>query len=475
MNTSNKSSPPKPYTASSREIWAWGIGAIACHALIQVYGQASNIFNIGFGLDAVIVSWCMMLPRIVDGIADPIMGHLSDNTHTRWGRRKPYLVIGAILGAFFVSALWWANPAWPHKAQFAYLFVVGTFFYVSYGIYSMAWTAMGYELTDDYNERSRVAAIAGVFLAVVTFSAQWMYRLALCPIFGNEIIGMRWISAICGVVIIATALITTMVCKERFTQGNRKEHVPILPALKATMKNSPFVIMLGVRLCQLFAERAALGLLLYLGIFYVCNGDKKTATGIVGMGATAGTILGYFVLPAMKPITESIGKRNAQIYSAAITMLMALALPFVLTPSHAYWLMIPTLVAIPLSTLNNTLSQAMVPDICDIDEVEHGKRREGLFTAVLGFFAKFSISLCFLIVGYTLKLAGFNPQLPVQPVEVLDRLFWFCVIPNIIFSGVGLLLTILFPVTAETMKQVRHQLDERHMAKAAAEEPVTAS
>jgi len=174
MNTSNTPSPQKAYTAPSSEIWAWGIGAIACHALIQVYVQANIIFTVGFGLSPVIISWCMMLPRVVDGIVDPIMGHLSDNTHTRWGRRKPYLVIGSVLGAFFVSALWWANPAWTQTAQFAYLLVLGTLFYVAYGIYTMAWTAMGYELTDDYNERSRVAAIGGVFLAVVTFSAQWM-------------------------------------------------------------------------------------------------------------------------------------------------------------------------------------------------------------------------------------------------------------------------------------------------------------
>src|SRR5580698_8203643 len=102
----------KPYTAPSREIWAWGIGAVACHALIQTYGQASIIFTVGFGLGPVIVSWCMMLPRVVDGIMDPIIGHLSDETHTRWGRRKPYLVLGAVVGALFLMAIWWADPAW---------------------------------------------------------------------------------------------------------------------------------------------------------------------------------------------------------------------------------------------------------------------------------------------------------------------------------------------------------------------------
>lgn len=460
----------KAYTAPAREIWAWGLGAIACHLLIQTYGQASVIFTVGFGLSPVIISWCMMLPRVVDGILDPIIGHLSDETHTRWGRRKPYLVIGSVLGALFLMSVWWANPAWSQTAQFVYLLTFGTLFYLGYGVYTMAWTAVGYELTDDYNERSKVAAIGGLFLALVTLSAQWMYWLALRPVFGGEIWGMRWISAGAAVLIVGTALVATFFCKERFTHVNRT-HVPIVPAIKTAVKNRPFVILILFKICQILGERAALGLLVYLSIYYVCGGDKSTATKITGIGATIGTILGFFVLPALKPITQWIGKRNAQISSAAITFGMALLLPFILSPAHPYWLIIPTLVAIPLGTLNNTLTNAMVPDICDVDELEGGQRREGLFTAVMGFMAKLEISLCFLLVGYVLSWSGLDTKLAVQPQDVLHRLLWLCVVPNIAFTLTGLVLTVVFPVTPEIMADVRHKLDARRLQKAAAGEP----
>jgi GPH family glycoside/pentoside/hexuronide:cation symporter len=469
----------KAYTAPASEIWSWGIGAVACHALIQTYGQASTIFTVGFGLSPVIISWCMMLPRVVDGIMDPIIGHLSDETHTRWGRRKPYLVLGSVLGAIFLMAVWWANPAWSHTAQFVYLLGFGTLFYIAYGIYTMAWTAIGYELTDDYNERSKVAAIGGLFLAVVTLGCQWMYWLALRPIFGpeidasglhREVYGMRWISTGMAVLIVACAFVTTWFCKERFTQVNRA-HVPILPALKTTVKNRPFLILIGFKICQILGERAALGLLVYLGIYYICAGNKDMATKITGLGATIGTVLGFFVLPALKPITQWIGKRNAQIASAAITFGAALILPFILSPAHPYWLMVPILVTIPLGTLNNTLTNAMVPDICDVDELDNGQRREGLFTSVMGFVAKLEISLCFLLVGYVLSWSGLDTKLAAQPLDVLHKLFWLCVIPNIAFTLIGLVLTIKFPVTPEAMAEVRRQLDERRLAKAAAGEP----
>ena len=79
----------KLYTAPNSQIFAWGIGALACHSLIQTFGQAGTIFTMGFGLSPVVVGWAMMLPRLVDAITDPYLGHLSDETHTRWGRRKP--------------------------------------------------------------------------------------------------------------------------------------------------------------------------------------------------------------------------------------------------------------------------------------------------------------------------------------------------------------------------------------------------
>lgn len=462
----------KPYTAPAREIWGWGIGALACHLLIQTYGQANVIFTVGFGLSPVLISWCMMLPRLVDGIADPIIGHISDNTHTRWGRRKPYIFAGAVLGSIFLAAIWWANPAWGSTAQFAYLLVLGTCFYICYGIYTMAWTAVGYELTDDYNERAKVQAIGSFFLAIVGLTTGWMYWFALRPMFGNEIWGMRWISVAVGVVIIASALIAAFFSRERFTHSNpEQKHVPMLPALKATMRNRPFVILLLIKICQILGERAAGGLLVYLAIYYVCQGDKNLATKITGIGATIGTVWGFALLPLMKPISKWIGKKGALVAGASVSLLFALLQPFILTPAYPYLLLLPALIVVPLITISYTLSNAIVPDICDLDELETGRRREGLFTAVMGFMAKMEISLCFLLVGYLLSWAGLDTKLSVQSPEVLTKLFWLCVLPNIAFTLLALLLTLIFPMTEKEMNEVRRKLDEKRLTKAALGEP----
>jgi GPH family glycoside/pentoside/hexuronide:cation symporter len=472
----NSEQPKKPYTAPAAEIWAWGIGALASHFLIQTFGQATTIFTVGFGVNAVILGWAMMLPRLVDAIVDPYLGHLSDNTQTRWGRRKPYLILGAVLGAVFLCSMWWANPIWSQTSLLVYLGVLGTLCYLCYGLYTMAWTAVGYELTDDYNERSKVAAVGALFLAIVSFGASWVFRVALMPIFGvskvgadgkvvgDPIVGMRWISAGVAVVVVLAALVAAAKCKERFTHSARK-HEPLIPALKTTIKNKPFVILLLIKVCQLFGERLSGALIGYLAIYYVCGGNKEFGTSIQGIGGTIGTFWSFALLPFLKPISQKFGKRAALILGGSISLAAAVAQPFILNPRLPYLMLIPALVVTPLTLISSTIANAVVPDICDLDELENGERREGLFTSVMGFMAKLEISLCTLIVGYMVTWAGLNLKLTTpQAPEVLSRLFWMAVIPNIVFTLGAFLLTLKFPMTEATMMEVRRQLDERHHA-----------
>lgn len=462
--------PGKPYTAGKKQLWSWGIGGLASHFLIQTFGQAGIIFTVGFSLNPVLVSWCMMLPRLVDAILDPLIGHYSDDTHTRWGRRKPYMIAGAVIGVIFLAAVWWANPKWSNTAQFSYLLVMGTLFYICYGVYTMAWTAIGFELTDDYHERSKVAAIGGFFCAIVALCSSWMYWLALRPIFGNEIWGMRWISIVVGLIIIVSAFYAAFVCKERFSHSNRK-HVPIMPALKTTFRNRPFVILILIKVCQLIGERAAGGLLVYLAIYYVCAGDKSLATKIIGIGGTIGLFWSFALLPLMKPVSQWIGKKAALVIGAFISFLFAVLQPFILNPDYPYLLLLPAFIVVPLITISNTLGNAIVPDICDADELQSGQRREGLFTSVMGFMAKMEISFCVLIVGYLVSWSGLDTKLTIQPAEVLNKMFWLCILPNIVFTFLALLLTLKFPMTESSMNEVRRKLDERHLTRAVAGEP----
>lgn len=451
------------YTASNREIYCWAIGGLASHGLIIMFGKANEVFTIWFGLSPVLVGWAMMIPRILDALLDPYLGHCSDNTRTRWGRRKPFLFGSAVAGAISLFALWWADPAWSSTAQLAYLVAIGTFLYISYGLYTMAWTALGYELTDDYHERSRIQALAFAAATMISLGIGWMNRAALLPVFGGVIYGVRWIGAGMGLLVIGAMAVVLLKCDERFAEVKR-DHVPLLTAVKTALKHRPFVLLLIFRFCQVFGERVFLGLLMLVGICYVCRGDQTLATTYTGYGATLGAILGLALVPVMKRISQKLGKRKGLIVAASIGLAVAVALPLILSPSFPLSLVIPQMIVQPLILFTGTLSNAVVPDICDLDELTAGTRREGLFSAVMGLVQKLELSLTVLIVGYFVSFSGYDPKLPMQPEAVQEKLLWFATGPYIVFAALTLLAAILFPMTEASVAEVRRKLDECRLA-----------
>ena len=271
---------PAAYSAPRRQMWFWGVGTLSDALMIQTFGLVLPILNTGFGLDAVMLSWAVMLPRLLDGITDPFLGHLSDNIQTRWGRRKPFLFVTTILGALLVAGIWWADPSWPKSWQFAYLIVFATLYYMTWGTYSMTHYALGYELTDDYHERARVMAIRTLFLQAVVAVVGWTYWLAQRPVFGGEIHGIRWIGAGMAVLILIAGMVPVLLCKERFARANRK-HEPILKSIKQAVRLGVFRTYLAVRFFSAFGLVVFNQLIFYVNTYFVCGGDKGLATKII--------------------------------------------------------------------------------------------------------------------------------------------------------------------------------------------------
>jgi len=270
MKQSNRAG--RPYTASNRQIYAWGTGAIADSFMMTAFGLVMPVFTTGFGISAIAVSWAVTLPRFIDSLLDPIVAHWSDNLHTPWGRRKPFLLVSSLTGATVLAGIWWANPAWSAATHFVFLLVMATMLYCAFGTYAMAHTALGYELTDDYHERTRVVAVRGLFTAGVAVVNGWVYWLALRPWFGGEIHGMRVIGSGIALLVVVSALVTIVGNRERFAyRRTSAPHVKIVQAIRATLSNRLLVILLMLRIVQ------SLG----TSIFWVCGSSLTRSTSAV--------------------------------------------------------------------------------------------------------------------------------------------------------------------------------------------------
>ena len=109
------------------------------------------IFNIGLGVDAVKLGFAIGLPRFLDAISDPIIGHISDNARTRWGRRRPFIFCAALLVGLLIGVLFSPNPQWSKDALFWWFLIWGALFYLAYAVFVIPYSALGLEITSDYN------------------------------------------------------------------------------------------------------------------------------------------------------------------------------------------------------------------------------------------------------------------------------------------------------------------------------------
>ena len=437
---------PATYSAPRKAMWVWGLGAVSDFLMIQMFGLVYPIFNTGFGLDSVMLGWAIMLPRLLNAVIDPTVGHYSDNLRTRWGRRKPIILATAVLGALLVSGIWWANPAWPKTIQFAYLITVSTLYYCTWGTFSMSHTALGYELTDDYHERSRLIAIKTFFSQIVTLLISWTYWLALRPVFGGEIPGIRAISGLYSILIVVCAIPVLLGTKERFSQPAAK-HSGVFKAMLEALRLQPFRVYLFMRFFSAFGSVIFSQMVFYINVYYVCRGDKALATKIIGLSAMLTVVLTIAIMPLVPMISRRVGKRRGFILSSGIAVLQAVMMPLLFTPRFPYLQLLAAGLTGPIIGIGFVLRDAIVPDICDLDELVSGKRREGLLTAAISFVYKMEVSLCVLVVGYMIAWTHFSPELPVQTAEVITRLQWFTFLPNILCSLASFYFASRFSIT----------------------------
>jgi GPH family glycoside/pentoside/hexuronide:cation symporter len=233
---------------SPRELSAYGAGIIAYqyphYGLAQL---AMPLFNVTLGVAPAQVGGVLMLGRIWDAVLNPLVGTLSDNTRSRWGRRRPWLVAGAVLSGLAYPLVWLAPRHWSGDALSVWLLVSCLLLYTAFAAYSVPYMALGLELTPDTRERTRVQAWRTWFNLIPIFTAGWFYWFCQRPIFGDALTGSRWLGLIVGVVIIGTGVIPGLFLRERYYRvAASAGREPFWPAAFAALRNRPFLLVMGI-------------------------------------------------------------------------------------------------------------------------------------------------------------------------------------------------------------------------------------
>lgn len=418
------------------QLAAYGAGGIIPIALFNVAGILVGLMgNISLGLSAFWLGVILIIPRLWDALSDPVIGHISDNTRTRWGRRRPFLLFGGIAVAVFFVMIWWIPKGDMVRAwfptdegfqwfQLTYILFSLLIFFTAVNLFEIPHGALGMEMTNDYHERTRLFSAKSFVGNLFAMSTPWLFALANMEIFkgtgGNEADGMRYVSLMIAAVIIPLSFWWTYKLKEPgFKKVEKQKKSPFWQDMKRTANNKNF-IMLTLTIFTLAMGFNFVSLLgSYIPIFYIFGGDKVSGATLLGINGTVWAITGLLAVFPLNWISPRLGKRNTLVL-AILLMIAAQASKIVCyNPEYPYLIIIPTVLLSAGMLFFFTLGSSMVGDICDEDELHTGKRSEGSYYSVFWWFIKMGTALASFVAGLLIVYTAFD-EVQVTKVDSLQ-------------------------------------------------------
>ncbi len=440
---------------------SFGIGSLGeCIMANIVLCLGYGIYNIGLGVDAWMIGLAVSIPRLWEAFTDPVVGNISDNTRSRWGRRRPYIFIGAILTGVFCMLMWMPPREVGATVHFTYFLIVSILFFTTYAIFSVPFSALGFELSSDYDERTRVMAYKVFFANLAVFCLPWAYKLCFVlgdnrdPIDGAKVVGLLY-----GGMIIAFGIAPAIFCKE--SKPVEQSKILFINALKCTFQNRSFVILCVAIFAMIIGFYLAFPLLLYMNIAIVCPGNDELASRYVAYSHTMYGVMGIITAPLAAWLGMRWGKRNLLMAGCVVVSIACLLSWVCFTPRYPLLQLVFCFLASPGMSCVWMLAASSVADICDIDELKTGLRREGMYGAVFAWLVKFALAVVMAVGGVVLTWSKFVPKAMSQTHETIFFLKVVFAIVPVFFLMLAFFLLRRFPLTKQIVLEVQEELKQR--------------
>ena len=449
----------------------YGLGSV-----IDMWGHwlypslAFHVYNVFLGMAPGLISTAQMIKIIVDAGSDVLFGWASDNTRTRFGRRRPYILVGGVLAGIGLPLMFAVGRGWSDGQYFAFM-LVSTLLYVPVmSCFNMPWVSLGAEMTPDYHERTSVMSVKNAIQKLpelgLFFAAQFTTLAMFDDAHGKPDIlrGAQVYCTILGAIMVAVTVAIVLLTRERYYEhlvGRKQEKIPLADTLWRTLRCKPFRQMLGMALAYGIGTAMVSSLGYYATVYYVCHGDIAAATtwnfwmGVSGMG------FGFAGIPFFTTIARHFGKPRALavVFSLAIAAfigdwwfydpqhpaLQLLACGCVAFTGAGFWILISSVIA----------------DVIDYDELETGQRREGSFAACQSWITKVGIALGVGSSGWILQFTGFDSKLPAQSEHAIFMIRILLSSIPVLGLFIALLVVLRFPLTEQRMHDIRARLEAR--------------
>ena len=480
----------------------YGIGSF----VNQFAGAATNqliiVLNLGLGVNPALVGWIGAVPRFLDAFSDPLIGYGSDNTMTKWCRRKTWILFGALSSGVLLALMFQLYKGQGEYFYFWYVLGIQCLFVVTFACYSIPWIALGYEMTPDYHERTRLQAYASFFAQPVWMLAPWVFKIisskelvldftfkiwkytiplntgiTLHTGFTDIVHGARVVAIIVGIFITVGGILPAIFSRELYGNLPKTERKKgASNVIKDLLKNcatsfqcGPFVKLIVVTFLIFNGFMLASAFTAYV-VFFYCFGSQPTMDLMYQNG---GTLLGCFgmlsaictafiAIPLTTWTSTKLGKRKTFLITMSLAIFGYVLKWIGYNPQYPYLLLIAApFLAFHLGSLF-TLVCSMVADVCDLDELQNGSRREGMFSGIYWWIQKLGIAGASVLSGYLLNWTGFRQELGLN--QAANTLFYMRIcdvgIP-IVTSVAAIFIIMTFKLSEDNAYDIRRQLEER--------------
>ena len=454
----------------------YGLGSIAFGVKDNGFQTILLLFyNQVMHLPSALVGLVLLGALCVDALFDPIIGQISDNLRTRWGRRHPLMYLSALPVAISYLLLWNPPPHWSQGALLIYLFVVAVVVRTFISFYEIPSSALNPELTGKYDQRTALSSYR-VFFAWI--GGMTMYLLALRVFLSpdathkvgqlNETGYSHY--GITAAVIMFCAILISAIGTHKFIPILRKPPARGLTILQyaremaATLNNRAFLILMLAQICFGIATGLVFAMAIYLGTYFweLTNGQIS----FLGLGTLLAVFLAFLVA---LPVSKRLGKRLGAVTLFAIGLFIsifpiALRLLGLFVPNGSP-LLVPILfgfgaISGAMTIGSSILMSAMLADVVEDSELKTKRRSEGLFFAGSSFMAKAVSGFGIFASGILLGVVNF-PQnaVPGQVDPSIIRNLALVYLPTIVvLYGLGILVITRFPITRASHEENLRQL-----------------
>jgi GPH family glycoside/pentoside/hexuronide:cation symporter len=412
------------------------------------------------GIDPKIAGLALLVGKLTwDAMNDPLFGYLSDRTRSRFGRRRIYMLVGAVpLG---IAA--WIMFSLPHglTGVTAFLAVLLSFWLVDtfQTLTTTPYYALTPELTRDYNERASLTSIRMVF-SVVGYILGAALTTLLASLFQGMGMDMQraWSTtgAVFGLIAITTTLITTLTVKEKPELAGEPSKLPALNAVLTSFKNRPFIILMIAFILSSFSFTVLTALVPYFITYQLSMGEQVSFVLLVML-----VMIGLFLVPA-RMISDRINKGPTYalgLFIASVAVIFSFFLPHQPTPLIY---LVAAIAGIGFST-QWVCPWSMLPDVVEYDEKMTGERREGIYYGLWAFLTKFTSALGVAVSGWALGLFGYVPNVEQTTQALFGIRLFFSIVPAVVIL-ISLPLLIRYPITRQSHAALVKELAERKAA-----------